>query len=397
MKLLAYYLPQFHPIPENDEWWGRGFTEWVNVRRARPLFEGHDHPRVPSDLGEYDLTDPEVHVAQTELARKYGIDAFCMYFYWFDGVRLLEKPLDAWRGNPDLLPYCLSWANEPWTRRWNGRNQDVLMPQTYPERFAERIFGELLPHLRAPHYLRVDDKPVLVVHRADLIPDPTAFSSTVRDLATAAGLAGLYMVAAETTPEIDPTALGFDAAAEFPPVGVNRLRNAVRRPLVGLDPAFRGRLVSYERVVQHYLSRPRPSFVRHRGVMPSWDNSARRGAKATVYLGHSPRAYQRWLKEALDSEKSASHDHPMVFINAWNEWAEGAYLEPDRTHGHRNLEATAAARNGELPSAARPDDREEPRGAWSRAHLRSLALLAAGGALARARAVRNRSTAWRRR
>jgi lipopolysaccharide biosynthesis protein len=391
MRLLAFYLPQFHQIPENDAWWGEGFTEWVNVARATPLFSRHDHPRVPTELGEYALTDPAVHRAQTLLAQQHGVDAFCMYFYWFDGVRLLEKPIDAWQRDSTLLPYCLSWANEPWTRRWDGRNQDVLMPQSYPEDYIVGLFRDLLPHFRAPHYVRVDSKPVLVIHRADLIPDPMEFSDGLRRLAAAADLPGLYLVASETKPEIDSKKLGFDAVAEFPPVGVNRLRNAFLWPLAELHGEFRGRLLSYDRVARYFMKRNAPSFVRHRGVMPSWDNTARRGVKATVYVGHSPELYRRWLSLACSLEARDRGEHGLVFVNAWNEWAEGAYLEPDQTHGRLYLEATAAARRG-VAEGVRPTDVSTtmPAGRWTLPHLHSLGLLAAGSVLARTRALRNR-------
>ncbi len=397
MRLMAFYLPQFHRIPENDSWWGTGFTEWVNVARARPLFGAHDHPRIPADLGEYDLTEPAVYRAQSALARQYGIDAFCMYFYWFDGDRLLEKPTDAWRRDPDLLPYCLAWANEPWTRRWNGRNRDVLMPQTYPQNYAERLFGELMPHFEAPHYVRVESKPVLLVHRADLIPDAANFCTVLRRLAVSMGLPGLYLVAAETKPEIDPTKLGFDAVAEFPPVGVNRLRNAVRSPVPGLVSNFRGRLLSYDRVARHYMTRRRPSFIRHRGVMPSWDNTARRGTKATVYVGHTPEAYRLWLSWACGQEIEDRGDRGLVFVNAWNEWAEGAYLEPDRTHGRAYLEATANARRESIVRTLPPPAPVlEPSGRWSVGHAWSLGLLTVGSLLARVRSLRNRRSRWMR-
>lgn len=394
MRLVAFYLPQFHRIPENDRWWGDGFTEWVNVARARPLFHGHDHPRVPGSLGQYDLTTAAARQEQSAVARTYGIDAFCIYFYWFDGMRLLEQPLDAWREDPDLLPYCLSWANEAWSRRWDGRNHDVLMPQSYPQDYVERIFDHMLPHFEAPHYVTVAGKPVLVVHRADLIPDQRAFSDGIRQRAADAGLPGVYLVASETKPDIDPRTWGFDAVAEFPPVSVSRFGNAFRKPLKDVDRKFRGRLLSYPHVARHYLSRPRASFVRHRGVMPSWDNTARRGHKATVYIGQSPARYRKWLSAALAAEETDRGDAGLVFVNAWNEWAEGAYLEPDQTHGLAYLEATREALAGLDHDGDHAGDPPIGR-TWSYGELRSLARLGAGSVLARARIVRSRFQARR--
>ena len=374
-RLIAFYLPQFHRIPENDEWWGEGFTEWVNVRRAEPSFVGHDHPRIPTELGYYDLTSDGVAQRQTELAREHGIDAFCMYFYWFEGKRLLERPLEAWKNDPSLLPYCVCWANEPWSRRWDGRNHDVLMPQSYPEKYEEMLFQELAPHLKAPHYLRQDGRPVLLVHRADLIPEPKQFSLRLRALAKRKGLDDLYLVASETITEIDPTSLGFDAVAEFPPVGSNTLRNALVPAPPGLSRDFSGRLLSYPRIASRFMQRRTPSFVRHRGVMPRWDNSARRGANATVYVGDTPPLYQEWLAAAIRDENRLRGNRGLVFINAWNEWAEAAYLEPDLATGRSYLQATRAARSTAIQAA--PTHRSTAH----RAYVRNIGLLAAGSAL----------------
>lgn len=383
-KLIAFYLPQYHQIPENDSWWGEGFTEWVNVRRARPLFTGHDHPRVPTDLGYYDLTSDEIRHRQTELAREYGVDAFCMYFYWFEGRRLLERPVDAWRNDTSLLPYCVCWANEPWSRRWDGRNHDVLMPQSYPDEYESALFKDLLPHLQARHYLRQNGRPVLLVHRADLIPNSQEFSRRLREMAISAGLPGLYLVASETITEIDPRALGFDAVAEFPPVGSNTLRNALVPAPPRLDPDFTGRLLSYPRIAARFMQRKAPSFTRHRGVMPRWDNSARRGTSATVYVGDTPGVYQEWLASAMADERAQRGDDGLVFINAWNEWAEAAYLEPDQATGRTYLEATRAARVESR--VALPEGANRSRHAYAR----NLGLLTAGSALSVWRKARNR-------
>ncbi|MFW5469303.1 glycoside hydrolase family 99-like domain-containing protein [Knoellia sp. CPCC 206435] len=388
MRVVAFYLPQFHTIPENDEWWGQGFTEWVNVRKASPAYLEHDHPRTPTTLGEYDLTNSHSLRAQSQLAQKHGIDAFCMYFYWFDGRRLLERPVDAWREDATLLPYCLSWANEAWTRRWDGRNRDVLMPQTYPRDYTRQLFHELLPHFQAGHYVKVLENPVLVVHRADLIPDPLAFSRDMRLLAHEAGLPGIYLIASETLADTHPGAYAFDAVAEFPPVSANRLGNAQMRRPIGLDSQFRGRLLSYQRIVRHYLNRPVPDFIRHPGVMPGWDNTARRGLNATIYVGHSPTLYEAWLREALRREEVKRGSQGFVFVNAWNEWAEGAYLEPDETHGDAFLQATHRAKTGIQPDAHTTAQPMTAGFSWS--HTQSLGKLASGSVLARIRSFRNR-------
>lgn len=389
-RTIAYYLPQFHSIPENDEWWGEGFTEWVNVRRAKPQFASHLHPRVAGTLGEYDLLDRDVHREQTRLAREAGVDAFCMYFYWFGGTRLLEQPIDAWREDDSLLPYCLSWANESWTRRWDGKSRSVLIDQDYGDGYEERVFADLLPHFRAPHYLKHDGKPILLVHRATMIPDPGAFADKLRALSIDAGFPGLHIVASETTPGVDPGSLSFDAAAEFPPVGANTLASAQLRPLRGVSRGFRGRLMSYPRMAARFERRAAATHVRYHGVTPGWDNTARRQQAATVYVGASPQRYAAWLATARRREAALRGDDGLVFVNAWNEWAEGAYLEPDREHGHDYIAATADP-DGFVPQ--NPATEPQYAAFWSFAQLRSIALAVAGSVLSVARRVKNRGRA----
>lgn len=385
-RTIAFYLPQFHRIPENDAWWGEGFTEWVNVRRAQPLYESHSHPREAGHLGEYNLLEESTRREQTRLAREAGVDAFCMYFYWFGGQRLLEGPIDAWREDASLLPYCLSWANESWTRRWDGKEQSVLMAQDYDPGYEEGLFADLLPHFRAPHYLTQDGKPILALHRSQVVPDPVAFAARLQELALAAGLPGLYIVAAETSPGLNPAALGFDAIAEFPPVGANTFASAQLRPLRGVVSGFRGRLMSYPRMAKRFERRRPAHFTRHHGVTPSWDNTARRTDAATVYVGATPARYAQWLAAARRKESSARGDRGLVFINAWNEWAEGAYLEPDAQHHDEYLRATADPENFHPQIAM-----ASPAYAsfWSFGQLRSLALAGAGSVLSLMRRTKN--------
>jgi hypothetical protein len=387
VRTVAFYLPQYHPIPENDEWWGKGFTDWINVSSAHPLFAAHQQPRQPTDLGQYDLREERVLSAQSALARGHGIDAFCMYFYWFDGRRLLERPVEAWRTDPSLLPYCLSWANESWTRRWDGKHRDVLMPQGYDPGFAQALFADLLPHFNSPHYLRMDDCPIFLVHRADVIPDAREMAITMRACAQEAGLPGLYLVAAETTPGLRPGPINFDAVAEFPPVGANSLSTTCIRPPIGLARDFRGRLMSYNRLVKHYSSRREPQYIRHRGVVPGWDNTARRNSAATIYIGATPEKYGHWLVDARALEEAARSDRGLVFVNAWNEWAECAYLEPDSHFGSRYLEISQPGWTGDPPHQ---NAGVEPRGDWSYPFVRSLTLAAMGSVLSGARRVRHR-------
>jgi lipopolysaccharide biosynthesis protein len=343
-RIIAFYLPQYHPIPENDQWWGKGFTDWTNVRRARPQFDGHDQPRVPTTLGYYDLRGAEPHFAQAALARANGIAGFCYYAYWFGGRRLLEQPLAVVAANPDLaMPYAICWANEPWSRRWDGSEDDVLVEQRHaPERDAAFI-DEIGAHLADARYLRIDGRPLLLVYRAGLLVDPLRTTDLLRERAVQLGLGELYLAMVQSFDHWDPIGYGFDAAVEFPPHGP-RVHWPPRVPAVAPYPGFHGSLRDYETVISDALSRPLPVHTWFRGVMPGWDNTARRGSRAIVYAGSSPALFRRWLEEVLRfTYLFRRPSERLVFINAWNEWAEGAYLEPDESHGSSYLQAVGAA------------------------------------------------------
>ncbi|MGH9586930.1 MAG: glycoside hydrolase family 99-like domain-containing protein, partial [Acidobacteriaceae bacterium] len=222
VRAIAFYLPQYHPIPENDAWWGKGFTEWTRVVEATRLFHSHCQPQLPEQLGFYDLRVPEVREAQAELARQHGIHGFCYYHYWFNGKRLLERPFtEVLASKRPEFPFCLCWANENWTRRWDGQSQDVLMAQHYSPEGDRAMIRELLPAFRDPRYIRVRGRPLFLVYRAGGLPDPRATAAIWREEAAAAGLPGLYLCRAESLDEAvspqDPTQIGFDAACEFPP------------------------------------------------------------------------------------------------------------------------------------------------------------------------------------
>jgi lipopolysaccharide biosynthesis protein len=337
----AFYLPQFHQIPENDEWWGDGFTEWTNVRRARPLFDGHTHPISPtSPIGEYDLTDTTSIAWQVQAAQANDVDAFVYYHYWFAGKRLLERPLDMYLDSEHDMPFAICWANENWSRRWDGKDRELLLAQNYDDDSARAVFESFLPYLQDQRYLRLDGKLLLLVHRVDHLPVARRYSDVWRQLATEAGLGELWLVASETVAGLNPGAYGFDAVAEFPPVGDNNLGTVVPRRPSGTSKNFRGRIGSYERLARRYMNRRLPDFPVHRGLVPRWDNTARRGEAATVFIESSPALYGKWLSAARTSEQEARGSGGVVFINAWNEWAEGAFLEPDATFGDRYLRAT---------------------------------------------------------
>jgi lipopolysaccharide biosynthesis protein len=358
-KLIAFNLPQYHPIPENDEWWGKGFTEWTNVVKARPLFKGHYQPQLPADLGFYDLRLAETREAQAKLAREYGIHGFCYYHYWFNGHRLLERPVDeiVASGKPNF-PFCLCWANENWTRVWDGGESQILMQQAYSDEDDLNHIRALLPILTDRRYIKVDGKPVFLVYRATRLPDPRRTIRTWRQEADKAGLPGLYLLRVESflDEEGDPRQLGFDAALEFQPRWgiLHGMRNHGwkwwRRATLGkLQSVYVLNAVRlYDHLVERAIAMEHPSYPWIRCVCPGWDNTARRPERgATVLHASTPDSYQRWLSYVIQQtagQSSATTQIPhFVFINAWNEWAEGNHLEPCQRWGRSFLEATIRA------------------------------------------------------
>ena len=339
-KLIAFYLPQFHPIPENDLWWGKGFTEWTNVKRARPQFKDHYQPQLPTELGFYDLRDFEVLERQAGLARQFGVHGFCFHYYWFGGRRVLERPLDMSlaRKSP-RLPFCCCWANENWTRRWDGLDNEVLLRQEYEGDWAERFIRDLLPVLADERHIQVGGAPLLLVYRVDALPEPPRVAERWREIAQREAGLELHLAAVQSFGIEDPRPYGFDAAVEFPPhpFGKRAGTAEVRR----LKRGFNGAIEDYDELVRVLLAKPWPDHRWYRGLMPSWDNTARRGSNAYIAAGSSPEAYGRWLAELVPQALSRSDDQePLLFVNAWNEWAEGTHLEPDDRYGRGWLEAT---------------------------------------------------------
>ena len=350
-RVIAFYLPQYHPIHENDLWWGKGFTEWSNVTKARPLFPGHYQPHLPSELGFYDLRVPETREAQAALAREYGVYGFCYYHYWFSGKRLLERPFSEVlsSGKPDF-PFCLCWANENWTRRWDGRENQVLIEQSHTPDNDHRFFKDLIPALRDERYIRVDGRPLLLVYRTELLPDPKRTAEIWREESIRAGLGDLYLCRAESFAGADPREIGFDAAYEFPPlnVSVSEIRpETLFSEEVSPDPRltrFKGKMFPYDELVDVMCKRDAPAYTRFRGAMVAWDNTARRGHDAYVWLHSSPELFERWISNCIeDTRARMPEDERIIFVNAWNEWAEGCHLEPDQRYGRFYLEALRRA------------------------------------------------------
>lgn len=351
VRVIAFYLPQYHPIPENDLWWGKGFTEWTNVVKARRNFVGHYQPRLPADLGFYDLRVGEVMEQQAELARRYGIHGFCFYYYWFNGKRLLELPIERLlESNTPDIPFCLCWANENWSQRWDGGNGQVLMAQNHSEDDDRAVIKDLIRYLRHPNYIRIHGRPLLLVYRVDLFPDVSRTTATWREICHQERLGDIYLAMVNSFDfswrPIDPRKLGFDAAVEFPPH--NRL-TPIKTPGKLLNPDYLGRVYDYREGVMKHLEGEPTGYVLFRSVMPSWDNTARRQNDSAILVHGSPGAYRAWLESAIKLSREQNFgDERIVFIAAWNEWAEGNYLEPDDRFGHEFLEATRDALERDL-------------------------------------------------
>lgn len=343
VKLIAFFLPQFHPIAENDEFWGKGFTEWTNVTRARPNFDGHYQPQLPADLGFYDLRVPEVLHEQINMARRFGVYGFCFYYYWFSGRKVLERPLEQFlqSGKPDF-PFCICWANENWTRGWEGSQSEILIAQDYSAETCERFIRDVIPILKDPRYIRVSGAPVLLVYRINLLPDPPSTTQRWRQICAQDGLPSLHLCAVQSFGITDPGPYGCDAAVEFPPHTKRALVDS--QNFSGIREDFEGYLEDYKAIARNQAALPWPNYVWYRGVMPAWDNTPRRGNRAHILINSGADEYENWLeivaKQALEHQSSQD---PLLFVNAWNEWAEGAYLEPDQKHKYARLNATRRA------------------------------------------------------
>lgn len=341
VRAIAFYLPQFHAFAENDAWWGTGFTEWRNVARGQPRYRGHYQPRIPRDLGHTDLDNPETLHRQAAMARSAGIDAFCFYYYWFDGKRLMDRPLERFLSNDVDQSFCLMWANENWTRRWDGRENDVLIEQSYSIADDNAFIEDTARYMAHPRYVRVQGRPVFIIYCAQNVPDATTTIARWRKAwADSLGVEP-WLLMAQTYDTRDPRPFGMDAAIEFPPHKVSKGIANRRKHRDVLDPAFKGQVRDYMDVVTQALSEPTPPWTLLRTVSPHWDNDARRQERGVSFSGSLPARYERWLEATVNRATSEPlGSDSMVFINAWNEWAEGAYLEPDIFYGHACLNAT---------------------------------------------------------
>jgi hypothetical protein len=353
-RAIAFYLPQYHPVPENDEWWGKGFTEWTNVGRAKPLYRGHYQPRVPADLGYYDLRVAETREAQARMARAHGVEAFCYWHYWFAGERLLERPMNEVlaSGEPDF-PFCLAWANASWTGIWYGAPKRVLKAQTYPgPEDHRRHFESLLPAFTDRRYVTVDGKPLFTFFRPNEIPDLRRTADQWHEMAIRAGLKGLHLVGIWGDGAAVPKDHGFDAVTLFKLHALFdmklerwrdgfrrwfRSRRGIRKVLRTLHPRPLN-VYRYEEAARYFVERGEVGSEYYPTVIPNFDNTARSGLNGFILDGSTPEAFRPHLRQAIERVQELPPDRRIVFIKSWNEWAEGNYLEPDLRFGTRYLD-----------------------------------------------------------
>ena len=357
-RAIAFYLPQYHPIPENDQWWGKGFTEWTNVTKAKPFFKDHYQPRLPADLGFYDLRVPEVREQQAAMARAYGIEGFCYWHYWFgNGRKILERPIAEIiaSGHPDF-PFCLAWANETWSGIWHGNPDQILIEQTYPgaQDYTD-YFNYLLPAFKDQRYILVEGKPLFCINAPEQIPDLNYFTDLFRSLALQNGLKGLYIVANTGYEDWDPTQHGCDAVnlvlvgnlyRGLPPtkdIIYRKYKNQIIKNgwLTRTYRKIRKKPVqtyNYRDVIPFLTAKKTFAYDAYPCVIPNWDNTARSGINGMVFHRSTPQLFEEHLNNAIELLLTKPKDKKLLFVKSWNEWAEGNYLEPDRKYGHGYLE-----------------------------------------------------------
>jgi lipopolysaccharide biosynthesis protein len=343
-RVIAFYLPQFHPTPENDKFWGKGFTEWTNVGKAKMLFKGHYQPRVPADLGYYDLRVPEVREEQAAMAREHGVEGFCYWHYWFgNGKRILERPFAEvlQSGKPDF-PFCLGWANETWSGIWHGEANKVLIEQKYPGREDyEQHFLSLVKAFKDPRYIKVDGRPLVYIYRPLLIPDIAVFFEVWRSLAKQHGLPGIYFVGncLQFEQKDELLNFGFDAVSISRMLDIERLTTSKLKRGLLYRVLKRLRVYDYEKASAYFIGDEEKDVSCIPTIIPNWDNSPRSGGKAYIMINSSPAKFKKHVSEALKTIQHKPPENALVFLKSWNEWAEGNYVEPDLVYGKGYLEA----------------------------------------------------------
>lgn len=349
IRTIAFHLPQFYPTPENDQWWGKGFTEWTNVTKAKPLFKNHYQPHLPADMGFYDLRLKQSRLDQANMANEYGIDGFCYYHYWFNGKRLLNEPVDRIvKEKEPNFPFMLCWANENWTRRWDGLDQEVLIEQQYAEADDENHIKWLCENrFNDERYIKVNGAPVFSIYKAGLLPNLNETINTWKKIVKSYGFPDLYLMGVNSSGSgyVDLQKMDFNAILEFQPdwtyLQKTDFWSLVKYKFnLGVGKSI---IFDYQDLVNRMLARPKPTQKQYPCVTPNWDNSARKKKFAFITKNSTPQKFYKWFKEVLTSFKPFSEEENFVFINAWNEWAEGNHLEPDQKWGKSYLEATKKA------------------------------------------------------
>jgi hypothetical protein len=365
IKCIAFYLPQFHPIPENDEWWGKGFSEWTNVAKARPLFKGHIQPKIPADLGFYDLRLPEIREKQAEIARENGVYGFCYWHYWFNGKRLLERPFnEVLQSKKPDFPFCLAWANESWTGIWYGARDKLLMEQTYGGKddlishfkYLEKAFTD-------ERYIKIDNKPVFVIYRPRYLPDSKFILDFWREMAVKIGFPDIYFIGTLRALEVlnaNKKDTGFDGFIASNPEQMNSRYKGRKENIEGIVPVMKSHIkkiplvkkfrnISFNMQVKpnifHYDECIKSAFSNYDldddhypCALPNWDNTPRCGGNGSVFIGSTPELFGKHLLDAVKLVKKKPDNKKIIFLKSWNEWAEGNYLEPDTVWGMQYLE-----------------------------------------------------------
>ena len=349
MKIIAFHLPQYHSFPENDKWWGKGFTDWDNVKKAKPLFEGHMQPVVPDKAIYYNMLEVDTLKRQAELAREYGVYAFCYYHYWFDGKLLMEKPVELLLKNSDIKThFCMCWANEPWTRAWDGATSEVIMPQEYGSKkeWKEHI-DYLIPFFKDDRYIKINGCPLFVIYRTESISDIDSMIQLWEDVCRKAGFDGIHIVEELNGFQTQEYSKKSKAVLKFQPNYEEKVRGSLVKKIDRLKSKFICQrydvektlyFASYDRVWKRILKDAR-SETRNNiypGAFVAWDNTPRKKTKGSVFYGATPEKFEKYFSRlaCISNEKKSE----FIFVNAWNEWAEGAYLEPDETTGYKYLD-----------------------------------------------------------
>ena len=357
-KIIAFHLPQYHSFPENDEWWGKGFTDWINVKNAKPLFSGHNQPRVPLKKKYYNMMDYKTHKWQAETAQKYGIYGFCYYHYWFNGKLLMEKPMEALLKEKEIaLPFCFCWANEPWTRAWDGGEKDIIMPQYYGDKTDwKRHIEYYMPFFIDERYIKVNNKPMLVIYRTSNIDNCDEMITYWDKVCINNGFNGIYVVEELNGFQKSVFQKNSQAYLDFYPwylslektLGSKRVIDRIRKAWYRIVCRINNPIFFYDSLWRNILMEPykkENSKEHYLGAIVGWDNTPRKGKQGSICIGSSPKAFGKYFRRLF--QKAQENDVDYIFVNAWNEWAEGAYLEPDEKYGYGYLEEIKKAISGE--------------------------------------------------